>query len=174
MLIVFRYWSPGLPEAKLQRLVEVYFKGQKASTMRSYESSFRKLGGLCIECDLIIFRLDEGARCLLWVEARDSRISVASMRGISAVISLLQEVMGEEEISSGREKTLKKALAKESNLEVVKRKREPGTWSDVKALVQEAECTGRRADCGLEDSGFGRSMFLWMQEDGRCGQGASL
>ena len=50
------------------------------------------------------------------------------MRGISAVISLLQEVMGEEEISSGREKTLKKALAKESNLEVNRRKREPGTW----------------------------------------------
>jgi hypothetical protein len=32
---------------KLQRLVEVYFKGWEVSTMRSYESSFRKLGGLC-------------------------------------------------------------------------------------------------------------------------------
>jgi hypothetical protein len=53
--------------------------------------------------------------------------------------------MGEGEISSGRERTFKKALAKESNLEVGKRKRDPGTWSDVKALVQEAECTGRTA-----------------------------
>ena len=58
------------------------------------------------------------------------------------VFSLLQEVMGEEEISSGREKT----LVKGSNLEVKRRKREPGTWGDVKALVQEAESTGRRAD----------------------------
>ena len=46
-----------------------------------------------------------------------------------------------KKISSGREKTLKKALAKESNLENVKRKREPGTCGDVKA-----ESTGRRAD----------------------------
>ena len=89
-----------MPEGKLQRLVEVYFKGREMSTMKSYESSFRKLGGLCRECDLSVFRLDEGARCSLWVEARDSKISAASMRGISAVISLLQEVMGEEEISS--------------------------------------------------------------------------
>ena len=126
--VVFRIRSPGMPEGKLQRLVEVYFKGREMSTMKSYESSFRKLGGLCRECDLSVFRLDEGARCSLWVEARDSKISAASMRGISAVIYLLQEVMGEEEISSGREKTLKKALAKESNLEVKRRKREPGTW----------------------------------------------
>ena len=134
--VVFRIRSPGMPEGKLQRLVEVYSKGREMSTMKSYESSFRKLGGLCRECDLSVFRLDEGARCLLWVEARDRRFTAASMRGISAVISLLQEVMGEEEISSGREKTLKKALAKESNLEVKKRKREPGTWGDVKALVR--------------------------------------
>ena len=144
--IVLRIQSPGMPEGKLQRLVEVYFKGREMSTMKSYESSFRKLGGLCRECDLSVFGLDEGARCLLWVEARDSKISAASMRGISAVISLLQEVMGEEEISSGREKTLKKALAKESNLEVKRRKREPGTWGDVKALVQEAESTNKKAD----------------------------
>ena len=85
-----------MPEGKLKRLVEVYFKGREVFTMRSYESSFRKLGGLCRECDLSIFRLDEGARCLLWVEARDSRISVASMRGISDVTSLsLQEVRGQ-------------------------------------------------------------------------------
>ena len=99
--------------------------------MKSYESSFRKLGGLCRECDLSVFGLDEGARCLLLVEARDSKISAGSMRGISAVISLLQEVMGEEEISSGRENTLKKALVKEGNLEVKRRKREPGTWRSI-------------------------------------------
>ena len=59
----FRLRSPGMPEGKLKRLVEVYFKGREVFTMRSYESSFRKLGGLCRECDLSIFRLDEGARC---------------------------------------------------------------------------------------------------------------
>ena len=56
-----------MPEGKLQRLVEVYSKGREMSTMKSYESSFRKLGGLCRECDLSVFRLDEGAICLLWV-----------------------------------------------------------------------------------------------------------
>ena len=55
------------------------------------------------------------------------------------MISLLHEVMGEEESSSKREKTVKKALAKESNLEVRKRRREPGTWGDVESLVNEAE-----------------------------------
>jgi hypothetical protein len=63
-----------------------------------------------------------------------------SVRGISAVISLLHEVMGEEEGSSKREKSVKKALEKESHLEVRKRRREPGTWGDVEALVNEAEC----------------------------------
>ena len=63
--IVFRIRSPGMPEGKLQRLVEVYFKGRDMYTMKSYESSFRKLGGLCRECDLSVFGLDEGARCLL-------------------------------------------------------------------------------------------------------------
>jgi hypothetical protein len=37
------------------------------------------------------------------------------------------------------EKTVRKALAKESNLEVSKKRREPGTWGDVESLVREAE-----------------------------------
>ena len=85
--------------------------------------------------DLIVFRLDEEARCQLWLQARERKFSSASVRGVSAVIYLLHEVMGEEESSSKREKTVKKALAKESNLEVRKRRREPGTWGDVESLV---------------------------------------
>jgi hypothetical protein len=69
-----------MPERKLKRLVEVYFKGREVFIMRSYKSSFRKLGGLCRECDLSIFRLDEGARCLLWVEARDRDIRGRDIR----------------------------------------------------------------------------------------------
>ena len=107
--------------------------------MKSYESSFRSLGRLCEECGLSMFRLDEEARCQLWLQARERKFSSASVRGISAVISLLHEVMGEEESSSKREKTVRKALAKESNLEVKKKKREPGTWGDVESLVCEAE-----------------------------------
>ena len=94
---------------------------------KSYESSFRSLGKLCEQCELSVFRLNEEARCQLWLQTREWKFSSASGRGISAVISLLHEIMGEEERSSKREKTVKKALAKESNLEVRKRRREPGT-----------------------------------------------
>ena len=47
--------------------------------------------------------------------------------------------MGEEESSSKREKTVRKALAKKSNLEFRKRKRGPGNWGDLESLVCEAE-----------------------------------
>ena len=62
------------------------------------------------------------------------------------MISLLHEVMGEEESSSKREKTVRKALTEESNLEVRKRRREPGTWGDIESLVCEAELWDKLKD----------------------------
>ena len=35
--------------------------------------------------------LDEGARCLLWTEARESKYSAGMIRGISAVIAMVTE-----------------------------------------------------------------------------------
>ena len=138
-----------MPEEKLQKLVQVYMKGREESTLRSYESSFKMLGGLCEELGLSMFRLGEEARCYLWVEAREKKFSVAKVRGFSAVISLLKEVMGEEENISKREKTLKKALAKQSNLETTKRTRVPGTWTDVKKIMLEAERKNKRKEWRL-------------------------
>ena len=86
-----------------------------------------------------MFGLDEEARCQLWLEAREDKLSSAKVREISAVLSLIQEVMGKVDSCSGRERTMKKGLANESNLEVKKRKRESGTWQDVEALVLEDE-----------------------------------
>lgn len=123
----------------MTKLVEVYLKGREKSTMKTYESSFRSLRRLCQDCGLSMFRLGEEERCQVWVQARERKLTPASVRGISAVINLLQEVMGEEENCSKREKTIKKALAKEGNLEVKRKKREPGTWGDVQSLVQDAE-----------------------------------
>ena len=81
-----------MPEQKLRKLVDGYLRGREESTMRSYESSFRSLRRLCEECDLSVFRLDEEARCQLWLQARERKFSSASVRGVSAVISL-HEVM---------------------------------------------------------------------------------
>ena len=91
-----------------------------------------------------MFGLNGEARCEIWLEARGERLSIGSVRGISAVISLLKEVMGEEDACSGRERISKKALAKESNL--VKRKRKTGTMGDVESLVLEAEKSNRKED----------------------------
>ena len=80
------------------------------------------------------------------MEAREERLSVGSVRGISTVISLLKEVMGEEDACSGRERILKRALAKESNLVKKKRKRKTGTMGDVESLVMEAERSNKNED----------------------------
>jgi hypothetical protein len=85
-------------------------KGRESSTMKSYQSSYRKLVEICRKCGMSVFGLDEEARCEIWLEAREERLSTGSVRGISAVISLLKEVMGEEDACSGRERVLKRAL----------------------------------------------------------------
>ena len=54
--------------------------------------------------------------------------------------------MGEEDACSGRERILKKAWAKESNLVKKKKKRKTGTMGDVESLVLEAEKSNRKED----------------------------
>lgn len=70
--------------------------------MKSYESSYKKLLDLCRRCEVSIFGLDEAARCLLWTEARDCKLTPGIMRGVSAVMALIREAMGDE---SGRKET---------------------------------------------------------------------
>ena len=138
--------SPGMKEVRLGLMVDTYLKGRECSTLRSYQSSFKKLVEICRKCGISVFGLNEEARCEVWLEAREERLSTGSVRGISAVISLLKEVLGEEDACSGRERTLKKALAKESNLLRKKRKRKTGTLGDVESLVMEAERSRRKED----------------------------
>ena len=128
------------------RMVDTYLKWREGSTMRSYQSSYKRLLEICGKCGISVFGLNEEARCEIWLEARGERLSIGSVRGISAVISLLKEVMGEEDACSGRERISKKALAKESNLVKMKRKRKTGTMGDVESLVLEAEKSNRKED----------------------------
>lgn len=128
------------------RMVDTYLKWREGSTMRSYQSSYKRLLEICGKCGISVFGLNEEARCEIWLEARGGRLSIGSVRGISAVISLLKEVMGEEDACSGRERISKKALAKESNLVKMKRKRKTGTMGDVESLVLEAEKSNRKED----------------------------
>ena len=136
--------SPGMKEARLGLMVDTYLRGRECSTLRSYQSSFKKLVEICRKCGISVFGLNEEARCEVWLEAREERLSTGSVRGISAVISLLKEVLGEEDACSGRERMLKRALAKESNL--MKKKRKTGTLGDVESLVMEAERSRRKED----------------------------
>ena len=126
------------------RMVDAYLKWRKGSTIRSYQFSYKRLLEICGKCGISVFGLNEEARYEIWLEARGERLSIGSVRGISAVISLLKEVMGEEDAYSGRERILKRALAKESNLE--KKKRKTGTMGDVESLVLEAEKSNRKED----------------------------
>ena len=81
------------------------------------------------------------------MEASESGLSAASLRGVSAVVSLVREVMGMKEDCSGREKTLKRALVKVRNLEKKKKtQRKAGSIQELKALVKEARRTGSRSD----------------------------
>ena len=83
---------------------------------------------MCKRAGLSVFWLVEAARCELYVEARMMRLSSASVKGVSAV--------------SGRERVMKKALIKESNLWAKKRKRKAGTVSEEMVMAEEARRTG--------------------------------
>ena len=97
-----------------------------------------------------IFRMGEEERCAIWVEAGLAGISAAGLRGISAVIAMVNELMGLSDMTSGRERTIKKSIIKEVNLKKVhKEKRRPGTIRDVKAIVEEARRTDSKADWRL-------------------------
>ena len=128
---------------RLQKQVDLYLKGREGSTMKSYESSYKALCVLCRATEVSVFGLGEVERCQLWSMAREMNFSAAKVRGISAVLALVNEVMGITEVVSGREKTMKKGLLKECNLLAKpKRKREVGLWQDVESLIKEAERTG--------------------------------
>lgn len=128
-------------------MVSFYLKGREGSTMKSYESSYKKLLKLCEKADLSIFGLEEEERCALRVEAGEAGVSAATLRGISAVVSLVRELMGKPEDLSGRERTSKKSVIKETNLvRVQEEKRKGGTIKEVKAVVEEALRTNARKD----------------------------
>ena len=139
--------SPGMRQDKMDKMVDIYFKGREGSTMKSYESSYRKLLELCEKADLSIFGLDESDRCELWLEAGEARVSPATLRGVSAVVAMIREVMGRPVDISGRERMIKKSVIKERNLvRVRKEKRKAGSIRDVQALVAEARKTNARKD----------------------------
>ena len=128
---------------RVQKQVELYLRGREGSTMKSYESSYRALCVLCRASEVSVFSLGEAERCQLWSMAREKGFTASKVRGISAVLALVNEVMGTTEVVSGREKTIKKGLLKESNLLAKpKKKREVGVWQDVESLIKGAERSG--------------------------------
>ena len=74
---------------RMDRMVDIYLKGMEGSTTKSCQSSYGKLLELCERAGISIFGLDEGARYELWMEARESKVSAASLRGVSAVVALI-------------------------------------------------------------------------------------
>ena len=93
-----------------RRMVETNLMGRKNSTLKSYQSSFKKLVEICQAIGRSIFRLTEAARCDVWVECQRMEVSSSGIKGLSAVMSLILEVMGLEERISGRERVLKRSV----------------------------------------------------------------
>lgn len=132
--------------ARIRRMIDTYLAGREGSTLKSYQSSFAKLTKMCRKLELSLFSLDEWARCEIWVECRWLEMSASGIKGLSAVISLVREVLGQSEDISGREKVMKRAVIKASNLNKKKNKRKGATIRDVLDLVKEARRTGSRKD----------------------------
>ena len=65
-------------------MVEMDLKGREKSTMSSYQSSYKRLLGLCERAKVSIFGLNEESRFELWMEASESGLSAASLRGVCA------------------------------------------------------------------------------------------
>ena len=131
---------------RARRMLDTYLLGRESSTLRSYQSSFKKLVEICRAINRSIFNLNEAARCEVWVECRTLEVSASGIKGLSAVVSLILEVMGQDERVSGREKVLKRSVVKASNMVKKKSKRKEGTVEEVLCLVDEAKRTGSRAN----------------------------
>ena len=155
--------------ARLKRMIETYMEGRESSTMKSYQSSFAKLGMICRKLELSLYSLDELARCEVWAECRMQEMSAGSIKGLSAVISLVREVLGQSEVISGREKVMKRSVIKSSNLKSVKKsRRKEATIGDVLGMVREARNTGSKSDYRLAMMGvlcfFGVRRFADVRE----------
>ena len=75
-----------------------------------------------------IFVWGEEERCALWVEAGEAGVSAAGRRGLSAMVSIVRELMGMSDEVSGRERTIRESMIKEVNLvKVQKEERKAGT-----------------------------------------------
>ena len=136
-----------MSEARLNRMIETYLDGRESSTMKSYQSSFAKLGRICRTLEISLYDLDELARCEIWVEGRMQELSAGSIKGLSAVISLIREVLGQSELVSGREKVMKRSVIKSCNLKNKKKsRRKEAVIGDVMDMVQEARRTGSKVD----------------------------
>ena len=131
---------------RARRMAETYLMGRETSTLKSYQSSFKKLVKICQGIEGSIFSLNEATRCEVWVECQRLKVSASGIKGLSAVMSLVLEVMGMEERTSGRERVLKRSVIKCSNLGKKKAKRKEGSLEEVLALVKEAKRTRSRAD----------------------------
>ena len=145
-ILVFRARTPHVSRARIERMIKVYLAGREGSTLRSYQSSFAKLAKLCRELKLSLFKLDEWARCQLWTECRWLEMSASGIKGLSAVISLVREVLGQPDDTSGRERVMKRGVIKASNLSKKKSKRKGATIGMVLGLVKEARRTGSKED----------------------------
>ena len=133
--------------ARVEKMIETYLAGRESSTMKSYQSSFAKLGKICRKLDISLYNLDELARCEVWVECRMLELSASAIKGLSAVISLVREVLGQPEVVSGREKVMKRSVVKTSNITSKRKsKRKEAVIGDVLAVVAEARRTGSKVD----------------------------
>ena len=138
--------SPKMSRERARRMVETYLMGRESSTLKSYQSSFKKLVEICQAIERSVFSLNEATRCEVLVECQRLGVSASGIKGLSAVMSLVLEVMGMEERISGRERVLKRSVIKSSNLVRKKAKRKEGSLEEVLALVKEAKRTRSRAD----------------------------
>ena len=86
--------SPMMSRERARRMAETYLMGRESSTLKSYQSSFKKLVKICQEIEGSIFSLNEATRCEVWVECQRLKVSASGIKGLSAVMSLVLEVMG--------------------------------------------------------------------------------
>ena len=85
--------SPKMSRERARRMVETYLMGRESSTLKSYQSSFKNLVEICQAVERSVFSLNEATRCEVLVECQRLGVSASGIKGLSAVMSLVLEVM---------------------------------------------------------------------------------
>ena len=136
-----------LNNVRSKELLRSYMAGREVSTMRTYNSAFRKLARFCSMKNISLFRLAEGEMIALVNTLSGQGCSEGSIKQVLAVVNLLYEAGGwATPTRSNILSKVKVGVWKEVNEGKRRKQRKVLTVDDIKKMYKDIYKTGQRIE----------------------------